>query len=177
MVLSQEPTPCPVGKSTYNPDQAPYENIKHNDEAIVILEVFGEEDVEEPVEEPVDVSEELTDEEPLEEDFQGEDSQNLNVSDDVEPLVGELVSVPAEPEDPKDRVAGDFVIEVVAGSMNRLTEIVTWVNMKLAELLPDTTVAIRDYVAFTPFEAISVGSDTKFASSTRVIEDLEGEDS
>lgn len=152
--------PCPVGVGVYNADDERYDSVKNNAEAVIVLRKSdGSEVAEQPTgethvsEDPVDPS--MT---------QAEAQQDTSLTDEGEEVFG-VDSGPEMPEDDSKAylyVKDDFCIEVVASSMERLSEIVTWVNEKLAHLTHGE--AVRDILPFAEYEGLKVGSETRYVT-------------
>lgn len=153
--------PCPVGVGTYNPDDERYDHVKNNAEAVIVLQKPQLEY--RPTDEPSE-----TEVDPQEKPTQAEAQQDTSLTDEGEEVFG----VDAGPEMPVGPdasvetsdpfVKDDFLIEVVASSMERLSEIITWVNEKLMHLTHGD--AIRDHVCFADYQALAVGSETRYVT-------------
>lgn len=174
-VLNADAAPCPVGTSTYGVDQGDYDNTRNNSEAIVLLmresaaATTGDELVTEGVPGQEITSSDEVEDEPITEDtttasVEGEEV----VEDEMAPVSDEVAeALETDPDNAAPeravQVADDFVIEVIAGSPERVSQLVDWVYSKIEGLVFDPS-TIGDYVMFrTPVEEIDVD---KWATTT-----------
>lgn len=181
-VLGQDLGPCPVSWSSVHPDDDEFVNIRHNPEAILLMNKLpagveadgtprpeGELKVEddEVVEEGFINPEPLVDtESPVTEDTSPRNVELGVDAQDVAESQTDDVVVEEESEDPKDLVADDFVIEAIAETTDRLKELTDWVEGKLGMLLFDPA-TLGDYVSFGEAVEIADGAETRYAASTR----------